>query len=109
MPSVQMVLLHELLLLWKSWPSRWPRCTQASRVRAQCTLASRREQAYARGHRNIQRFNRTLQRDVDDAIARLAGEPSQARALGAEHPRERPGEIRVEQAFLAGRVRAKQP
>ena len=74
-----------------------------------CALPPCREQTNTGGDRNVERFNRSQKWNTDQAIAQLAGEPPQARALGAEHPRDRPGEICVEQAFLAGRVRTKDP
>src|SRR5512145_2134019 len=64
--------------------------------------ASRRVQADAGGHADIEALDAAVERDADDAIAALAGEPAQSGPFGAQHPGEGSAEVGLGQALPAG-------
>src|SRR5437764_9012580 len=51
--------------------------------------------------RDVQAFDAALQRNADDAIARLACEPAKPRAFRAEYPRDRTHYFGIEETFAA--------
>src|SRR5437773_1384498 len=72
-------------------------------------LPPRLEQTNARGDRYVERLHRSEQRNIDQTIAQLTGELAQPCALPAKYPRDRAGQVRIEQALLARGVGTDDP
>src|SRR2546425_12377494 len=72
-------------------------------------LSPRLEQTNARGDRYVERLHRPEQRNLCQPIAQLTGELAQPCALPAKYPRDRAGQIGIEQALAAAGVGTDDP
>src|SRR5512145_3257118 len=62
-------------------------------TRGERARAPGRVEADAGGDRHVQALYAAVERNADDAVARVEGQAPQACAFRAEHPRDRAGEI----------------